>query len=350
MGRAEDLFERIRNDGVPAIERLVAEREFESLFLEFKTSADRGEARSLHKRDRAHLAKAISGFGNSEGGVVVWGIESEKTMDWATAQAPLADARKFRASLEDAISGCTLPPHPGVENQEIATHGSTASGFVAAYIPQAANPPLRVANEHLYYMRAGSTFHPVPHSVLAGMFGKRPQSQVSMGWAPGRHHYQQSAPANLTLAFEFIVQNTGRGMAERVYVSFTGRNSDSEHLPCEFGAPSDHWMVLDAGRAANTSLSLIAPSEVVLAPQNSLRAARVVLHIPVGAWAGFYLVGVVGSADSPAAPFQLGLDPEAVAKLVLEAQMAPEDTFPAVMNRLLHENLHCTGLTALPHQ
>lgn len=75
MGRAEDLFERIQRDGVAAIETLIAERASEELFLEFKQSADDGQGNRFHDRDRGNLRKAISGFANSEGGVLIWGVD-----------------------------------------------------------------------------------------------------------------------------------------------------------------------------------------------------------------------------------------------------------------------------------
>ena len=82
MGRAEDLFERIVSQGQSAIDELILSRSSEELFLEFKTSADDGAGAVLHVSDRKNLARAICGFGNSAGGIVVWGInfpESQPT-------------------------------------------------------------------------------------------------------------------------------------------------------------------------------------------------------------------------------------------------------------------------------
>jgi hypothetical protein len=75
MGRAEDLFERISVGGEAAIDQMIGDRQSEELFLDFKRSADHGAGTRLHVNDRNNLAKAISGFGNSEGGVIVWGVD-----------------------------------------------------------------------------------------------------------------------------------------------------------------------------------------------------------------------------------------------------------------------------------
>ena len=75
MGRAEDILKLILQNGDSEITRLIDTRKSEELFLDFKKSADDGKNPHLHDHDRQHLKKAISGFGNSEGGIVVWGVE-----------------------------------------------------------------------------------------------------------------------------------------------------------------------------------------------------------------------------------------------------------------------------------
>jgi hypothetical protein len=47
MGRAEDLFERIRNEGESAIDFFIETQQSEELFLDFKRSADNGAGRKL---------------------------------------------------------------------------------------------------------------------------------------------------------------------------------------------------------------------------------------------------------------------------------------------------------------
>lgn len=77
--RAEELFARIESDGYEAIKTLIEDRQAESLFLDFKQSANKGDADKIHPNDRDNLAKAISGFGNGEGGIVIWGVDCRNT-------------------------------------------------------------------------------------------------------------------------------------------------------------------------------------------------------------------------------------------------------------------------------
>ena len=76
MSRAADLFDQLTQGGVTRVQEMIANSEAEELFLDFKRSADNGSGVRLNNHDRANLAKSISGFGNSEGGVVVWGCPS----------------------------------------------------------------------------------------------------------------------------------------------------------------------------------------------------------------------------------------------------------------------------------
>src|SRR5688572_6921061 len=103
MNRAEDLFKKLTESGVAAIDELIATRKSEELFLDFKRSADRGAGPHLHDKDRNNLGKAISGFGNSEGGVIVWGIDCSKGVDGADVASmkfALGDAPAFASRLE----------------------------------------------------------------------------------------------------------------------------------------------------------------------------------------------------------------------------------------------------------
>ena len=103
MGRAEEIFERLKSDGVSAIDEFILNRQSEELFLDCKRSADHGRGpRTLHATDRDNLAKAISGFGNSEGGVIIWGVDASVDMDYADvarAKVLIENVARFKSWL-----------------------------------------------------------------------------------------------------------------------------------------------------------------------------------------------------------------------------------------------------------
>ena len=98
MGRAEDIFERLEKVGEEAIDEFIRSRKSEELFLDFKRSADSGGGGRLNQTDRNNLSRAIAGFANSEGGVVLWGIDCRPGpggADVARSKFPMNDCRAF---------------------------------------------------------------------------------------------------------------------------------------------------------------------------------------------------------------------------------------------------------------
>ena len=182
MGRAEDIFDAIKREGMAAIDGFIIDRMSEELFLDFKRSADNGSGDRLHPTDRKNLGRMISGFGNSSGGVIVWGVDCSsdpKTRaDLPRAKMPIHDVKRFVSWLESAVSGCTLPPHSKVSHWAIPQSTGSADGFVATLIPESPLCPHQTVDDRRYLIRAGSNCEPAPHGVLAGMFGKRPTPDI----------------------------------------------------------------------------------------------------------------------------------------------------------------------------
>jgi hypothetical protein len=266
MGRAEDLFERLSKNGPAEIDLLIEDRQAEELFLDFKRSADGGTGRRFHDRDRQNLAKAISGFGNSEGGVIVWGVDCRDRLDIgdvAAEKVPIANPKRFVSWLESAVSGCTIPPHPKVQHAAIQAPRSS-KGFVVTYIAKSPLAPHQCVQPPQYYMRAGSNFMPVPHGVLAGMFGRAPLPSVFHTWVAEQVIVEPGIRSThrARLSATIMLHNAGPGMARHVYINF-------QLFPPESGMEIDS-QVLDTdwtgATLAGMVVSVIAPEPFRLAP------------------------------------------------------------------------------------
>ena len=183
MSRAEDIFQKLIYFGEDALDEFIAERQTEELFLDFKEAVSDGKKfKTLYKDDRRNLAKAISGFGNSEGGVVVWGVSCARDKeigDVAKAKVKVKNVHRFLSWLENAISGCTIPSHNKVRNHIISSD-ENGDGYVATYIPKSDITPLMTTTSSTIYIRSGSNNVPAPYAVIAGMFGKRPQPNIDL--------------------------------------------------------------------------------------------------------------------------------------------------------------------------
>lgn len=231
MGRAEEIFQKFKLYGADVITAMMEAFESESLWLDFKRSSNDGKGTKLGENDRANLARAISGFGNSQGGVVVWGVECRRDKSGAdvpTNKRLIQRPTRFVSWLEDAVGACTIPPHPHVEHIALPDPESTDDvGYVATYISESEYAPhqtIQSPDSLKYLMRTGSRFSPVPHAVLAGLFGRRPQPVVTAHWlvhagtsrdAEGKIDFE----GDISAAVAVHIVNEGRTIVREAYAT-----------------------------------------------------------------------------------------------------------------------------------
>jgi hypothetical protein len=262
MGRAEELFGRIRAGGAAEVHRMIAAPVVEELFLDYKRASTTLPSAKLSEDDRKNLGKAIAGFANSEGGVIVWGVDCRHTVhgDVPTGPAPITQPVALKTLIDGALGGLTLPAHSGVENLALEDTPRT-EGFVITHIPIGLHVPYQALYPRQeYYIRAGSSFLPTPHAVLAGLFGRAPQPNV----APViRFNVAEGSKPTVIFNLGVSVTNDGRGIAEEIFcVAEAKRPSGSK---VAFPYDKDHyrgWRTLSDGRDCFTLLL----SQAVLPP------------------------------------------------------------------------------------
>jgi len=278
MGRAEEIFQKLKREGGAAIDEFILIRQSEGLFLDFKRSADDGKGKRLHDRDLNNLAKAISGFGNSEGGVIIWGVDASPDIDdadVAKARKPIENVARFVSWLEGTVSGRTVPAHIGVQNHAIDI--GSGDGFVATLIPKSERVPHQAIPEEKYYMRAGSNFMPVPHGVLAGMFGRRPQPILFEEYTSKAVKVTKAAgvrPDVVDVTLGFKIWNRGPVMARDLYsdVRVTLPGAEAVH----FANMDDGWI---SKRKLPEWLSMVSKDGFKLAPESFTMAFDLRVYI-----------------------------------------------------------------------
>ncbi len=293
MTRAADLFEMVQAGGLAAVERLVADQTFEELFLEFKTVRTGSGDTRLHDHDRNHYRKAVCGFANSEGGVIVWGIDCRDVGAGDVAQgfAPVENPRRFASWLEGATSACTVPPVPGVRSTVI--EASQGSGFVVTYIPQSTTAPHQMAGEGRYIIRAGSDFVPAPHGVVAGLFGKPPHPSLGINFIS--HTVSPTADDGVELNLTFMLVNLGQVVCEDVFLSlfvYEGHVDGQQAVAFEGVA---NW---PKSTGVGVATSWMCPPDFRLAPSGLVRVGKIRLIVvkdPVRALRWQYVCGARGT-------------------------------------------------------
>lgn len=222
MDAPRALFEALKAGGLAELQRYVAEGRQEDLYLEFKTAKC-----PMEKDDKKNLAIAVGGFANSEGGVVVWGIYAAKDQDKVDAAQSLQSVvgvQRLLSQLNEYVSRLVVPAAEGVEHNLILNETGGDSGFVVTLVPKGHGVPHMSMGEgqQRYYFRAGDSFLPMEHFMLADRFGRRPQPILEL-------NYRWERPSNKTYLV-IGIRNVGKGIALYPALHIEERTADDFSL------------------------------------------------------------------------------------------------------------------------
>jgi len=202
------------------LDQYLAELQEENLHLDFKTLAGPGLKAS---DDRQNLAKALSGFANSDGGVIVWGVDARKNtdgVDCATSLRPIAGVAALVSRLNGLTSDMVNPTVDGIQHR-VVHQDADASGFAATLVPRSdAGPHMAKAGLDRYYKRSGDSFLKMEHFDVADMFGRRPRPSLALFYtitAAGRKCIEGRIVVMLRIVLG--IENSGRGIARAPYLA-----------------------------------------------------------------------------------------------------------------------------------
>jgi hypothetical protein len=298
MSRAEDLFDRLAQGDEAEVLSFINQSVTEELFLDYKRSADDGAGTALHGKDGANLGRAISGFGNSEGGVIVWGVDCRNDPirgDIPTKPVRIHNPIRFKSWLEQATSGLTVPPHTSVR------HHAIPGGFVLTLVPSGMHAPYQTVGELSYHIRAGSNFVKAPHAVLAGMFGRRPQPVIKQSYLV--QGTPTASPGVVKTQIGFILKNYGRGIAESVFINLRLTSHPERMCKINFLPPQeqDVWW----GRfALAREMHLVTRGGYPLPPDAYLMSASLDIMLQYPIEDDFSFEGTCGSAGGETCAFE----------------------------------------------
>jgi len=329
---SEEVYERILSEGEAAIDEFITDREAESLFIDFKRSATNGKGKRLHQNDRSNLAKAISGFGNSEGGVIVWGVdcrEGEDYADVARAKYSLEDAQKYASWLEGAISSVTIPPHSGVLNTAVIT-AEDPKGFVVTYIPKSNDAPHQVISagkgQYRYYIRAGSDFVPTPHAVLSGMFGRRPQPFVFNMFVSGYPEVIDFGAVQVKSTLGLQIGNGGRGLASDLFMTIKVISTPGPN--CKLGVETTDLNNWTAWSFLDIQFTAISKGHIKLPPEAQLQPFVLTMFLSPPFGSELKIEGLCGCAQAPSFSFTIENEATAIEQLYYDFISKYPDNLP----------------------
>ena len=157
---------------VTHLEEYISRQQEENLYLDFKLI---GEAAMSSANDKRNLARALSGFANSSGGLIVWGVDARKNsdgVDCAVALKEIDRVAMLLARLNSLTGDAVDPIVPGVRHRSIVTAGG--KGFGVTLVPESdSGPHMAKLGEDRYFKRSGDSFYKMEHFDIADMFARR---------------------------------------------------------------------------------------------------------------------------------------------------------------------------------
>lgn len=214
---ARRILAELSEGGWDAVEELVTESREEGAHLDFKQKEE-PDRPDPTRADRRNLSKALSGYANADGGIIVWGVdarEGEEGFDAAQGIVAIDNPELFAHRLDSLTPELAFPGIDGVEHTAVEDPNAPDTGVVVSLIPRSNRYPHRATGPDVddYYRRSGHTFRRMDHGELADAFGRRPQPvlRADVSWRVGnrteRRGEQRRIEGELQVSFELAVES-----------------------------------------------------------------------------------------------------------------------------------------------
>lgn len=226
MGNVEKIFEALHFNKYTEIKAYVnPPGKEENLYLEFKEK-ENPRTPDLSDSDKKNYAIALSGFANSSGGVLVWGVTCAKIggTDTASRLMPIDYLRQFMSNLNDITGDAVTPLVEGVIHEEIQIPNKENSGFLVTLIPESVVSPHRaeIKGTKQYYKRAGDGFYAMEHYDLEDMFGRRKKPRLSLEVQLSEADKTRlTTEERIRLMLTVSILNRGRAVAKYPFLSLS---------------------------------------------------------------------------------------------------------------------------------
>lgn len=216
-----DLYDRLIDEGEAGIQRLIDERMQEGVQLDFKQKGDPRKG-AFDGNDKKILAKAVSGFANSAGGLLVWGVNAEKGSDGVDcAQAPAAPIAQIQLFLSEAttlVGQLIQPRHDGIHLHAVPSASAPGAGYLLIYIERSERRPHRseASGQKQYFKRAGDSFFEMEHYDIEDAFNRTSVPQLNLMLSLGDEEQNSDGVSKIVFVH---LQNNSDSMARFPFIN-----------------------------------------------------------------------------------------------------------------------------------
>ncbi len=209
-----DLKEYYNKIDIAEIDRYISEGQEENLNIEFKTVIHPNFNQNNKEYDKKNISKTFSGFANSNGGIIIWGIKAKENtdkQDVATDKKPIEELTKFLNTLNRLEGQAVTPVITGIEHRKVEI--SDDCGFIVTYVPESEFAPhmANYAGKH-YYKRSGDSFYICEHYDIKDMFQRKHSANLDLNIK--NKEIKQIHSDNVRVDLTIALSNTGRNYAK----------------------------------------------------------------------------------------------------------------------------------------
>ncbi len=221
MDAAEQLFNSLNS--YKELENIISAGDSEGLFLECKSPCEP----RLNKDLKSHLAKAISGFSNTAGGVIIWGISTTRHqhsgLDVLSQIEPIAHCKNFVEQVNRSIPALTTPTVVDFKTKMLKEKPSDSKGVIITFIPKTVGDPIQSNQDDFFYFRSGDEFRRAPYEMIKRLFSATDSPDLKIVFQQGSITLEKDGSWKIPI----VLTNKSSAIGEHVTISINIDNPNS---------------------------------------------------------------------------------------------------------------------------
>lgn len=138
LANAKKIFIKLQQEGFSYIQKMIITQQEENIFLTFQCKKNCTNS-ALSIDDKKNYEKSISFFSHASGGVIIWGIASNKNNNGvhiAKKIQPISNGKEFFSNLNNLLFKSPNTTNQDVKNIYIPFPKEVNCGFVITYVPR----------------------------------------------------------------------------------------------------------------------------------------------------------------------------------------------------------------------
>ncbi|HOV24267.1 MAG TPA: putative DNA binding domain-containing protein [Candidatus Marinimicrobia bacterium] len=208
-----NLFDTYSKIDKNILEGYVKEKQEENLYLDFKTI---NNSDFSNKDDKRNLSRSISGFANSSGGIIIWGIIAKKNdnnIDCANSFQLIENLNLSKSKINELTGRAVNPLVENILHKVVKFEHD--KGVLISLVPESdSGPHMAKLGHDRYFKRSGDSFYRMEHYDIEDMFGRRKKPKLILRGYPIKYRRRENKVLIL-----LSIENIGRNIAKYPFLS-----------------------------------------------------------------------------------------------------------------------------------